>query len=125
MNSRTITVPTLDHGPVTLTCPLWCAGHDSAAQHRTDISHTGPDQPLSLPTARGPVTHLITALEQRPFTPDPLAKHPYLNVCINGDWYPCDPTALHAMADVLTAHAYTLHARAAHLRTLHTRNEQP
>ncbi|MGW2618500.1 DUF6907 domain-containing protein [Streptomyces sp. NPDC001500] len=122
MNGRTITLPTLDHGVVTLTCPHWCVGHDDALQHRTDISHTGPDQPLLLPTAHGPVTHLITALEQRPFDQDPLAQAPRLNVHINGDWYASDPATLHAMADTLMAHAYTLHARAAHLSTLHHRH---
>ncbi len=41
---RTITLVTADHGPVTLPCPAWCAGHQ---QHdpetlRVDLVHAGP-----------------------------------------------------------------------------------
>lgn len=46
---RTITLPTADHGPVTLTCPAWCAGHQDHDPEavRADILHSGPDAVLA------------------------------------------------------------------------------
>ncbi|MEU8532086.1 DUF6907 domain-containing protein [Streptomyces parvulus] len=42
--NRTVTLPTTDHGDVTLPEPSWCAGHnDHRPQYRTDLAHTGPD----------------------------------------------------------------------------------
>lgn len=45
---RTVTVPTVDHGDVTLTCPAWCSGHADHRPdtYRADILHTGPDVAL-------------------------------------------------------------------------------
>ncbi|MEV4863082.1 hypothetical protein MRBLMF1_004403 [Streptomyces ossamyceticus] len=42
---RTITLPTIDHGEVTLPEPSWCAGHADHRPdtHRADILHKGPD----------------------------------------------------------------------------------
>lgn len=42
---RTITLPTLDHGEVTLPEPAWCAGHADHRPdtHRADIIHKTPD----------------------------------------------------------------------------------
>lgn len=41
---RTITLPTADHGPVTLDEPAWCTGHDGHRPDiaRVDLTHTGP-----------------------------------------------------------------------------------
>ncbi|MFG3231803.1 DUF6907 domain-containing protein [Streptomyces antibioticus] len=49
MTNRTVTLPTLDHGPVTLPEPAWCAGH---ADHRpdtarADLIHCGPPAALT------------------------------------------------------------------------------
>ncbi|MBE4789934.1 DUF6907 domain-containing protein [Streptomyces caniscabiei] len=46
---RTITLPTEDHGPVTLPEPAWCRGH---ADHHpdsylTDLTHFGPEHRLT------------------------------------------------------------------------------
>ena len=46
---RTITLPTADHGPVTLSEPRWCRGH---ADHRpdtylTDLTHYGHEHRLT------------------------------------------------------------------------------
>lgn len=46
--SRTITLPTADHGPVTLEEPAWCRGHShhDPESYRADILHAGPDVAL-------------------------------------------------------------------------------
>jgi hypothetical protein len=61
---RSITLPTADHGPVTLPEPSWCVGHETApGDMRADILHQGHDVPLRF---RG---YLIgeAALVQAPF----------------------------------------------------------
>jgi hypothetical protein len=115
---RTVTLPTLDHGEVTLPEPSWCAGHETHPQYRVDIIHVGPDEPLALPTRRGPVTHLTTALEVRPYACDPFLQQPFVGVEIGGDWYPTGLPGLEAMADRLEAHAEVLRERARQLAVL-------
>lgn len=46
---RTITLATLDHGPVTLPEPAWCRGHADhhPDTYRTDLSHYGPEHRLT------------------------------------------------------------------------------
>ncbi|MGV9281649.1 DUF6907 domain-containing protein [Streptomyces sp. NPDC003730] len=61
----TITLPTADHGDVTLPEPSWCAGH---ADHRpdterVDLGHSGPEAVLKF---RGRVLS-VACLEQAPF----------------------------------------------------------
>ena len=69
MTHRTVTLPTIDHGPVTLAEPSWCAGHTDHHPRtaRVDILHAGP--PVDLAYLGAP---LFTAqLVQSPFvTPD-------------------------------------------------------
>jgi hypothetical protein len=103
---------------LTVRCPAWCVGHEDAPQYRTDISHVGPDEPLTLPTRRGPVTHLVTALEIRPYSDDPFVQSVFVNVGIGGDWYPTGLAGLEAMADQLEAHAEVLRDRARRLAVL-------
>ncbi|MEU0218948.1 hypothetical protein ABZ281_29330 [Streptomyces sp. NPDC006265] len=64
---RSITLPTVDHGDVTITCPAWCVAHETDARiARADIVHLGPDVALAF---RG--RHLIEAgLAQSPFGND-------------------------------------------------------
>ncbi|CBG71895.1 hypothetical protein SCAB_48441 [Streptomyces scabiei 87.22] len=67
---RLITLPTLDHGPVTLTCPAWCVGHHDHRPdtHRADILHKGPDvrfdflgeEVISAGLAQSPFATLVT-----------------------------------------------------------------
>ncbi|MEV7833023.1 hypothetical protein AB0P12_20770 [Streptomyces subrutilus] len=41
--ARTVTVPTLDHGNITLPEPSWCAGHpEGPAESRADVHHAAP-----------------------------------------------------------------------------------
>jgi hypothetical protein len=62
---RTVTVPTIDHGDVTIPCPAWCVGHGGQRpEYRSDISHTGPEQHLG-PAGR-PL--LVALLTQHPFS---------------------------------------------------------
>ena len=75
---RTVTLPTLDAGNVTLTCPAWCAGHTDHRPdtHRVDLDHKGPETRL---TYNGVV--LWTAfIGQAPFATDPAQRGPGLYV---------------------------------------------
>ncbi|MEV6833627.1 hypothetical protein AB0N17_03690 [Streptomyces sp. NPDC051133] len=115
---RTITVRTLDHGPLELRCPTWCTGEHEDDVHRADISHLGPDQPLTLPTRSGPVTNLVTALEVRPYAFDGFLRMPFVNVGIGADWYPTGLPGLEAMADTLAEQAEQLREQARRLAVL-------
>jgi hypothetical protein len=56
---RTITVRTLDHGPVTLTCPAWCTGVHDDDVHRADVSHDGTEHVIA-PAGREMFRALLT-----------------------------------------------------------------
>ncbi|MDX2839502.1 hypothetical protein PV377_11015, partial [Streptomyces ipomoeae] len=62
---RTITLTTIDHGDVTLTCPTWCAGHADHRPdtYRADILHKGPDVALHFHGAE----IIAAGLAQSPF----------------------------------------------------------
>ncbi|MFJ8951847.1 DUF6907 domain-containing protein [Streptomyces sp. NPDC102381] len=48
MTHRTVTLPTLDHGEITLPEPSWCAGHahhDPNTRY-ADVTHAGPESEL-------------------------------------------------------------------------------
>ncbi|UXY28558.1 DUF6907 domain-containing protein [Streptomyces sp. HUAS TT20] len=115
---RTVTVHTLDHGTLDIRCPDWCTGHEDTPQYRVDVVHVGPDEPLTLPTRRGPITNLATALEVRPFASETFLRTPFVNVEISGDWYPTGLAGLEAMADVLAEQAEQLRERARRLALL-------
>ncbi|MGW1278035.1 DUF6907 domain-containing protein [Streptomyces tsukubensis] len=116
--ARTVTVPTLDHGPLSLICPSWCAEPHDQAEYRVDITHAGPDTPLTGDTSRGTATILTAWLEQRPYTHRPPGTAPFINIEIGGDCYPCNPAQLHQLAAALTSHATHLRALAGQLTTL-------
>ncbi|MEV4864256.1 DUF6907 domain-containing protein [Streptomyces ossamyceticus] len=46
---RTITLPTADHGPVTLDEPAWCRGHADHRPdtYRADLTHIGAEHRLT------------------------------------------------------------------------------
>jgi hypothetical protein len=113
--SRTVTIVTADHGPVTLSEPSWCLGRHPDGGARVDITHLGREHALSLPTREGPAVHLITALESRPFVADSFQRGPFVGVEIGGDWYETGMPGLEAMADALTAHAEQLRERSREL----------
>ncbi|MET9516406.1 hypothetical protein [Streptomyces sp. NPDC002994] len=116
---RTVTVQTSDHGPVTIPCPLWCTGlYHQEGGARVDITHTGPETELTLPTSVGPVRHMATVLEQRPFTKGPTGRGVFVDVEIDGQHHPTGPHGLDAMADALVENAAILRAAARRLTTL-------
>ncbi|MEU9264553.1 hypothetical protein AB0E04_03740 [Streptomyces sp. NPDC048251] len=115
---RTVHIRTIDHGTVTVVCPDWCTDDHEQDVHRVDITHTGADQPLTLPTRTGPVTHLVTALEVRPFVDDPFFRTVFVSVEFDGDWHPTGLAGLEAMADQLAEHAEVLRERARELAAL-------
>lgn len=97
MTNRTVTLPTSDHGPVTMPEPAWCAGH---ADHRpdslrADLLHLGPDVRL---TFRGRL--LIDAgLVQSPYG---IAPAPGISVHEVG---PLNPREVYELAAALDSYA--------------------
>ncbi|WP_411091386.1 DUF6907 domain-containing protein [Streptomyces sp. 049-1] len=61
---RAVTLPTADHGAVTLPEPSWCAGHPAPDPRtlRVDLGHSGPEVVLKF---RGRVLS-VACLEQAP-----------------------------------------------------------
>jgi hypothetical protein len=115
---HTVTVPTADHGPVELTCPTWCIGHEDAPGARIDISHESVETILDLPTSDGPVHHLTVLFEQRPFINRPPGRGVFANVEINGMFHPVGSAGLEAIADGLVANAAELRVTARRLAAL-------
>lgn len=104
----TVTVPTVDHGPVTLPCPHWCVGHEAAPKHRADLGHEGIDFLMQVPLPGGPVTLMTALFEQRPFATRPPGTGVFLNVEIDGQFYPLDPDAVGELAGALLTVAVDL-----------------
>ncbi|MGW0596130.1 DUF6907 domain-containing protein [Streptomyces sp. NPDC002776] len=101
---RTVTLPTIDHGPVTLPEPSWCIGHaDDRPEHRADILHRGPDVTL---TFRG---HHITdaSLVLSPFSsidvPELGSSTPGVSVSLIARTL--DPRGLYELAAALDGYA--------------------
>ncbi|MEU1117824.1 MULTISPECIES: hypothetical protein [unclassified Streptomyces] len=105
---RSITLPTIDHGDITIPCPPWCAGHDTTPQYRADLTHEGTERILSIPTKHGPVALLVVAFEQRPYAENWPGTAPFVNVGFGGDYHPMRRPALHAAADALMDQAAVL-----------------
>ncbi|MCP9209302.1 DUF6907 domain-containing protein [Streptomyces sp. NEAU-Y11] len=119
---RTVTVHTRDHGPVTLVCPAWCTTRHAEQNggYRVDLFHEGDETGLTLDTTRGRVYLMPTFLEQRPFIERPPGRGVFVNVGLEGDFYPSDPAQLHDIAEALIRHGAQLHALAGHLAALLT-----
>lgn len=116
---RTITVPTADHGNVTVTEPDWCTADHTFEGYREDIEHSGAVTYLTIPTeCHGPAHTLPVEFVWRPFSPtDALIK---AAIELDG-WHEFDPAGLDRAADALIEHAATLRVYARQLATL--RNE--
>ena len=103
--NRTVTLPTLDHGIVTLPEPAWCTGHaDHRPEYRVDLTHFGPEHSFAFEGEQ----LLIAKLAQAPFVEDEATG---LLVEQTGYAATLDPTRLRMLAAALTVHAV-------HLRTL-------
>lgn len=115
---RTITLATVDHGPVTVTCPAWCVGHPNHRpdDYRADILHCGPDVTLVF---QG---HDIgdASLVQSPFStaeiPELCSSTPGVSVSLLGRTL--DPVQLYDFAAVLDTYADQLRDLADQLHTL-------
>ncbi|MEH0423145.1 DUF6907 domain-containing protein [Streptomyces sp. B21-083] len=102
---RIVTLPTVDYGDVTVTCPAWCIGHPNhkADDYRADILHQGPDVTLAF---HG---HDIgdAALVQSPFStaeiPELCSSTPGVSISLIGRTL--DPVALYDLAATLDRHA--------------------
>lgn len=99
--ARTVTVPTLDNGNVTLPEPAWCAGHtDSPAEQRVDLHHAAP-----VPVPSG-LVDMDAELVEYPYgtTPIPVSVH----VEIVAPAMTLDPDGLREYAASLAARASLL-----------------
>jgi hypothetical protein len=109
---RTITVPTLDAGDVTLTEPSWCTGthHQPITAEdgtvlpprREDIAHVGPSIDITVGTRRGPRRLLELMLWQDPFPTPSNANGSRVYVAVHlldGDHFDYDVAGLDQLAD--------------------------
>lgn len=102
---NTVTVQTVDHGPVTFPEPSWCSGNHRPDSARADIHHEGTEHAawVDIPE-RGRVPFLTAFLSQYPF-----AEHGSRRITaaveIEGEHYEFDPAGLGELAAVITAHA--------------------
>ncbi|MFC8415686.1 DUF6907 domain-containing protein [Streptomyces coelicoflavus] len=105
--NRTVTLPTVDHGAVTLPEPSWCVGHPrhDARHHRVEILHTGPAVVLEF---RG-LTLTTACLAQAPF-----AEEAGRHVHGSDDLYEreLDARGLYAYAAALEEYAHGVRALA-------------
>ncbi|MEU8524829.1 hypothetical protein AB0C77_04395 [Streptomyces sp. NPDC048629] len=110
----TVTLPTIDHGPVTLPEPAWCTGHaDHIPGYRTDLTHAGPEHEFAFDGE----TLLVAMLTQAP-----LAEHSGraagLYVEQTGYARTLDAAQLRQLAAALTVHAMRLRTLADELAAL-------
>ncbi|WP_369778054.1 hypothetical protein [Streptomyces sp. R33] len=102
--ARTVTVPTLDHGPVTLPEPDWCAGHvGQPVEVRADLHHAAP---LDVPDG---LLDLVAELVAFPYGETPVPVSVYVELV---------PVAVTLDPDGLRRYAAALAARATLLRRL-------
>lgn len=100
---RTVTVHTLDNGPVTVPEPGWCTGHPAElAEYRDDFHHTGPEHVVDY----GGQSLLTAELVEFPFCLHPVAPSLYVDITIPGATL--DPLALEGLATILTEQAAEL-----------------
>ncbi|MGW3627303.1 DUF6907 domain-containing protein [Streptomyces sp. NPDC000880] len=117
---RTVTVPTTDHGPVTIPEPVWCAGHDDRPPgYRDDIIHSAPDVVMGF---RGH-DMLTAALVSYPYVPSLGGLHMGVSVAFGGFGQTLTPAELDELAAALVEHAATLRAMARELGVILARNE--
>ncbi|MFJ4879335.1 DUF6907 domain-containing protein [Streptomyces sp. NPDC088745] len=93
---RTVTVHTVDHGPVTIPEPTWCVGEHEAEAYRVDIEHQGAETVATVETAcHGPVPVLSMALVQRPFSST--ETRVMAAVYVDGEWHEFDAAGLNGL----------------------------
>ncbi|MGW3727324.1 DUF6907 domain-containing protein [Streptomyces sp. NPDC000851] len=86
--TRTVTLDTIDHGPVTFDCPAWCIGHGwqvGAGIGRNDITHNSVRVKAAANTdTHGLVPLLNTWVTWAPFAE--LAPRVAVEVYLQGDF---------------------------------------
>ncbi|GAQ69700.1 hypothetical protein T45_01431 [Streptomyces turgidiscabies] len=114
---RTITLPTTDHGDVTIPEPSWCAGHDDHRPgYRVDLSHKGPDVTLAFHGAE-----VINAcLVRSPYATlvDPALGGPTPGVSVYPPGRTLTPVDLYSLAAALDTYADRLRDLADELTAL-------
>lgn len=114
---RTITLPTIDHGDVTIPEPDWCVGHTNHQPGlRAEILHLGPDVTL---TFRG---HEIgdASLVQAPFGNDarPELGGPTPGISVSLIGLTLDPVGVYELAAALEEYAGQLRSLAYELAVI-------
>lgn len=103
--ARTVTVETLDHGPVVLEEPSWCVIAHPDGNHRSGIRHDGVEHAASVDVpGRGRVEFLKANLTQFPFA-ESGSRDVKVVVEIDGEHPEFDPAGLGDLAAAITAHA--------------------
>lgn len=100
---RTITVHTLDHGPVTLPEPAWCIGGHEDGGHRADILHTGPDVVLAFHGQHITAAGLVQSPYAGDASPHLGGRTPGVSVSVIGRTL--DPAAVYELAARLDGYA--------------------
>ncbi|ULR50576.1 DUF6907 domain-containing protein [Streptomyces deccanensis] len=115
---RTITLPTLDYGDVTLTCPQWCTGHADHRPdtYRADIHHRGPDVVLAFHGAE----IIAAGLSQSPFATivTPGLGGPTVGASVSPPDRSLTPVDLYSLAVALDSYADQLRDLAEQLHAL-------
>lgn len=112
MTNRTVTLPTADHGDVTLPEPSWCVGHESMpGDLRADILHQGPEIVLRF---HGRIIG-DAGLVQSPFA-ELTSREPGVSVSLLGQTL--DPVGLYGLAATLDGYADQLRGLADQLDTI-------
>lgn len=88
MTSNLATIPTLDHGDVTVPEPAWCIGHaDQPRGYRIDLTHSGPELRIG-PAGEPLFTALVT---QHPFSSGSRETSLYVeDLDITGNYSPAE-----------------------------------
>lgn len=124
MTNRTVTLPTIDHGEVTLPEPAWCAGHTDhdPGNVRADILHKGPDVRLDFLGEE-----IINAgLAQSPFTTLPTRPEfggRTVGVSVSPPDRTLNPVQLYSLAAALEGYADRLRDLADQLDAILTPEE--
>ncbi|MFF4566179.1 DUF6907 domain-containing protein [Streptomyces sp. NPDC001435] len=101
--SRTITLQTIDHGPVTVEEPDWCLGHaGEPVGYRADIVHKGRIVAAEYEADHGPVEFLKARISWGPF--GELRPEPYPVADVE-EFPPMSPAQLRELVAEVHLHA--------------------
>jgi hypothetical protein len=123
---QTVTIPTCDHGVVTISEPDWCTGElHQPGGYRVDITHSSADDEFTVQTSHGTAVLLRTCFQQYPFTERSPGIEPFLSVELEGLWYPIAPDEMCDIADGLARLADGIRAVADRFNALPNAAGQP